>query len=159
MWSITAGRRSPGDKETWWWNDILNKKLYYTMVQPYLTYGIILWGSTYQSYLKRTVILQKKAIRYIHKAYYNAHAIPLFYASSVLNIHYTYLLEVAKCMHDFTRRKLPTPLLNFFSSNLTVHQHNTRQVLDHNFSIIYNSIAEKSIIHRGHGFGPTFLSL
>ena len=125
------------------------RKLYYTMVQPYLTYGIILWGSTYQSYLKRTVILQKKAIRYIHKADYNAHTKPLFYASNVLNIHYTYLLEVAKFMHDFTRRKLPTPLLNFFSSNLTVHKHNTRQVLDPHFSIIYNSIAEKSIIHRG----------
>ena len=64
-------------------------KLYFTMVQPYLTYGIILWGSTYQSYLKRTVILQKKAIRYIHKADYNAHTKPLFYASNVLNIHYT----------------------------------------------------------------------
>ena len=101
------------------------RKLYYTMVQPYLTYGIILWGSTYQSYLKRTVILQKKAIRYINKADYNAHTKPLFYASKVLNIHYTYLLEVAKFMHDFTRRKLPTPLLNFFSSNLTVHKHNS----------------------------------
>ena len=70
------------------------RKLYYTMVQPYLTYGIIMWGSTYQSYLKRTVILQKKAIRY-HKADYNAHTKPLFYARNVLNIHYTYLLEVA----------------------------------------------------------------
>ena len=125
------------------------RKLYFTMVQPYLTYGIILWGSTYQSYLKRTVILQKKAIRYIHKADYNAHTKPLFYASNVLNIHYTYLLEVANFMHDFTRRKLPTPFLNFFSSNLTVHQHNTRQVLDPHFSIIYNSIADKSILHRG----------
>ena len=28
------------------------RQIYYTMVQPYLTYGIILWGSTYQSYLK-----------------------------------------------------------------------------------------------------------
>ena len=125
------------------------RQLYFTMVQPYLTYGIILWGSTYQSYLKRTVILQKKAIRYMHKAHYNAHTKPLFYASNVLNINFTYLLEVSKFMHDYTRRTLPTPLLNFFSSNLNVHQHNTRQVLDPHFSIIYNSIAEKSIIHRG----------
>ena len=85
----------------------------------------------------------------MHKAHYNAHTKPLFYACNVLNIKYTYLLEVAKCMHDFTRRKLPTPLLNFFSSNLTFHQHNTRQVLDTHFTIIYNYIAEKSIIHRG----------
>ena len=26
------------------------RQLYYTMVQLYLTYGVILWGSTYQSY-------------------------------------------------------------------------------------------------------------
>ena len=66
------------------------RQLYFTMVQPYLTYGIILWGSTYQSYLKRTVILQKKAIRYMHKAHYNAHTKPLSYASNVLNINFTY---------------------------------------------------------------------
>ena len=94
----------------------------------------------------------------IHKADYNAHTKPLFYASNVLNIHYTYLLEVAKFMHDFTRRKLPTPLLNFFSSNLTVHQHNTRQVLDPHFSIIY--LLQKNLLFIGdQGFGPTFLSL
>ena len=105
----------------------------------------------------------------MHKAHYNAHTKPLFYASNVININFTYLLEVSKCMHDYTRRTLPTPLLNFFSSYLTVHQyntrqvldphfsiiyltvhqHNTRQVLDPHFSIIYNYIAEKSIMHRG----------
>ena len=49
-------------------------------------------------------------------------------------------------MCDFTRRKLPT---SNFASNLAVHQHNTRQVLDPHFTIIHNYIAEKSIIHRG----------
>ena len=78
----------------------------------------------------------------MHKAHYDAHTKPLFYASNVLNIQYTYLLEVAKCMHDFTIRKLPTPLLNFFSSNQDVHQHNTRQVLDPHFTIIYHYFAE-----------------
>ena len=125
------------------------RQIYYTMVQPYLTYGIILWGSTYQSYLKRTVILQKKAIRYMHKAHYNAHTKPLFYASNVLNINNTYRLEVAKFMYDFTRRKLPTPILDFFARNLAVHQHNTRHVLDPHFTIIHNSTADKSILHRG----------
>ena len=126
------------------------RQLYFTTVQPYLTYGIILWGSTYQSYLKRTVILQKKAIICICiKLTIMSTRKPLFYASNVLNINFTYLLEVSKFMHDYTRRTRPTPLLNFFSSNPTVHQHNTRQVLDPHFSIIYNYIADKYIIHRG----------
>ena len=69
----------------------------------------------------------------------------------VLNINNTYRLEVAKFMYDFTRRKLPTPILDFFASNLAVHQHNnnTRHVLDPHFTIIHNSTADKSILHRG----------
>ena len=38
----------------------LLRSLYYTMVQPYLTYGKILWGPTYRSHLKQVSILQKK---------------------------------------------------------------------------------------------------
>ena len=91
------------------------------MVQPCLTCGIIIWEFTYQSCLKRAVIVQKKAIRYMHKAHYNAHTKPLFYAKNVLNINNTYRLEVAKFMYGFTRRKLPTPILHFFASNLAVH--------------------------------------
>ena len=115
------------------------------MVQPYLTYGIILCGSTYHSHLKRTVILQKKAIRYMDTAHYNAHTERLIYASNLLNINYTYLQEVATFMHDFTGRKLPTPIFNFFSNNWTVHQHNTRQVLDPHFIIIYISQLQKNL--------------
>ena len=125
------------------------RKMYYTMVQPYFTCDIFPWGFTYQSYLKRAVIVQKKDIRYMHKAHYNAYTNPRFYAKNVPNINNTYRLEVAKFMYGFTRRKLPTPILDFFASNLAVHQHNTRHVLDPHFTIIYNSIAEKYIIHRG----------
>ena len=39
----------------------LLRSLYYTMVQPYLTYGIILWGPTYRCHLKQVSILQKKS--------------------------------------------------------------------------------------------------
>ena len=112
--------------------------------------------------LKRTVILQKKAIIYMHKAHYNAHTKPLFYASNVLNNNFTYLLEVSNFMHDYTRRRptLPTPLLNFFSSNLTFHQHNPGQVLDPHFFPLYIILLQKNIEFIGDPvFGPTFLRL
>ena len=34
--------------------------LYYSLIYPYLDYGIILWGSTHTSYLKQIQIMQKK---------------------------------------------------------------------------------------------------
>ena len=38
------------------------KTIYYTLVYPYLTYGIILWGSTYKTYLTKLFIIQKKIV-------------------------------------------------------------------------------------------------
>ena len=35
------------------------KTIYYTLVYPYLTYGIILWGSTYKTYWTTLFIIQK----------------------------------------------------------------------------------------------------
>ena len=36
------------------------KTMYYTLVYPYLTYGIILWGSSYKTYLTKLFIIKKK---------------------------------------------------------------------------------------------------
>ncbi len=54
------------------------KTLYNYMIHPYITYGIIAWGSANASDLKRTFLLQKRAIRTINKAPYNGHTDPLF---------------------------------------------------------------------------------
>ena len=58
-------------------NDSL-KTLYYALIQSHLTYGILAWGNASDSTLKKTKILQKRAIRCIHKANYNSHTDPLF---------------------------------------------------------------------------------
>ena len=41
------------------------KTLYYSLVYPYLLYGITLWGADYHTYLSKLVIMQKKIIRII----------------------------------------------------------------------------------------------
>ena len=43
----------------------LLKCLYHTLIHPHLTYGLILWGSTYKKYLHKLEILQNKSIRSI----------------------------------------------------------------------------------------------
>ena len=40
-------------------------KLYYALIYPFLTYGILIWGNTYETTLKPLFILQKKAVRII----------------------------------------------------------------------------------------------
>ena len=43
------------------------KTIYYTLVYPYLTHGIILWRSTYKTYLTKLYIIQKQIVRSILK--------------------------------------------------------------------------------------------
>ena len=79
---------------------LLFRSVYYTMVQPYLTYGIILWGPTYRCHVKQVSILQKKAIRCINKLYYNAHTEPLFIRNKILKLDDLYTFELSKFMFD-----------------------------------------------------------
>ena len=44
--------------------DIL-KSLYFTLIYPFLIYGLIPWGNTYNPSLQPIYILQKKAVRVI----------------------------------------------------------------------------------------------
>ena len=125
------------------------KTLYYTLIQPYLNYGITLWGATYQSYLKRTVILQKKAFRCIHKTFYNAPTNPLFQDSALLKLNEMYKFAVTRLMFDYTKQNLPAPILDLFTGNANIHRHNTRQQLTPHVTERHSLAASRSIVHAG----------
>ena len=57
--------------------DIL-KSLYYTLIYPFLIYGLIAWGNTYNTTLQSIYILQKKAVRVITFSSFDHHSNPLF---------------------------------------------------------------------------------
>ena len=57
--------------------DIL-KSLYYTLIYPFLIYGLIAWGNTYNTTLQPIYILQKKAVRVITFSSFDHHSNPLF---------------------------------------------------------------------------------
>ena len=39
------------------------QNLYYSLIYPHLLYGIIIWGNTYEMYLKRLTTLQNRAVK------------------------------------------------------------------------------------------------
>ena len=103
------------------------RTLYCTLVLPYFSYCNIVWGSTYQSRLKKLCILQKKIVRIISGASYRAHADPLFCDLKLLKLDDINALQqcnfVYKCVND---QQVPQQLRNFFNFNQNVHEHNTR---------------------------------
>jgi hypothetical protein len=54
-------------------------QLYYSIIYPFITYGLILWGNTYESTLNPLVLLQKRAVRAMTFSKYDEHTSPLFF--------------------------------------------------------------------------------
>ena len=52
--------------------------LYYSLVYPYIDYAISVWGSTHNTHVNKLYIKQKRSIRIVMGAQYNAHTSPLF---------------------------------------------------------------------------------
>ena len=59
-------------------------QLYYSLIYPYLTYGIVISGNTYKSTLYPIVTLQKRAVRIITFSNFDEHSSPLFYRLKIL---------------------------------------------------------------------------
>ena len=73
--------------------------LYFSLIYPYLHYCILVWGSTYQSNLKRVVLLRKRVIRISNKKEYDAHTSTLFKESMILKLNDIYLFCLGKFMY------------------------------------------------------------
>jgi hypothetical protein len=52
-------------------------QIYYSIIYPFLSYGVIIWGNTYNSNILPLVTLQKKALQIITYSDFRAHASPL----------------------------------------------------------------------------------
>ena len=53
-------------------------QIYYSLIYPYLSYGVIIWGNTYWSNIKPLYIMQKKAIRIINFLTHQEHTSSYF---------------------------------------------------------------------------------
>ena len=101
--------------------------IYYSMIHPYLSYGIMLWGSTCKRHLHKIEILQKKAIRSLYKTRYNEHTMPLFHSSKILKINDLYKFQLLMFMYNYYQNNLPSPLCSLFTRNCEIHGHYTRR--------------------------------
>ena len=93
----------------------LLKTLYYSMVYPYLTYGIPLWGNTFRTITNRLNILNKKALRVITKSNYCAHTEPLFKSMNILNFEDLHTYCTNQFSFNYIRQELPLALMNMYS--------------------------------------------
>ena len=105
--------------------------LYYSLVYPYIDYGISLWGSTHSTYVNKLVTKQKNVIRIVGRAQYNAHTSPLFKQMHIVKLHDLYQLQIAKYMYNCSKQTLPFPLTHIITLNETIHTYGTGTEITH----------------------------
>ena len=60
--------------------------LYYSLIYPFLSYGVHVWGLTFPSFLTQLFIIQKKAIRILSFSEPKSHSEPLFKSLNLLKL-------------------------------------------------------------------------
>ena len=99
--------------------------IYRSLVVPYLSYGLIVWGQARKSYLDKLLKLQKRALRFIYFSDRNQHAIPLFSDAGILPLQFSYYELTANLMFDIRHRNAPRNIQDLFQDISNIHPYNT----------------------------------
>ena len=98
--------------------EVLNYKslltLYHTLILPYLSYCVEVWGNTYRSNLNPLYIIQKRAIRIVHKAGFYDHTNELFLRSNTMKLFDLVEFKTAQLMFKVRNKLLPVNILAMF---------------------------------------------
>ena len=126
-------------------NDNVLLTLYHTLLLPYYNYCNIIWAAQRTIYLDKLFIKQKKAVRIICRAKWNAHTNPLFFNLKLLTICNLNKLQTYCFMYKIVNNLLPDSLKSWFRYNSDVHNYNTRgstklHITSHNTALRANSI-------------------
>ena len=124
------------------------KTVYYTLIHPYLNYGTILWASSSKTHMRKLQIMQNKAIRAITLSKYNASASPIFKTLGILPVDDIYKFQLSTFMYMHVAHMLPASLMDFFTPNINVHDHNTRHRLDPHVRNSNSLLTVQSFLHK-----------
>ncbi len=103
------------------------RTLYFSYIHSNLTYGISIWGPlASKSGLKRVRTLQKKALRTIDHAKYNAPSSDLCKKLKVLIVDDVIDQELTKISYRYVKDILPKPIKDLFQANDYHHTYLTR---------------------------------
>jgi hypothetical protein len=95
------------------------KNLYHALFHPHLLYCLNITCCTSKTNINRIVCLQKKAIRIVNKAQYNAHTAPLFKYCNILPFNEQIMYQNLTFMHSLFYNYAPRSFSNSTRRNET----------------------------------------
>ena len=122
--------------------------IYHSLIAPCLRYGLIAWGQASKSQLNKFLVLQKRALRFIHFAKPRDHAIPLFINTKILPINFLYYQLLAETMSDVSNNLVRTNIQELFVPLSRVHSYGTRSSTSQNSYIKNRILKSKKTLSR-----------
>ena len=110
------------------------RMLYCTLVLPYFIYCLEVWGNTYKSNITPLIMLQKRALRIIHKEDFRAHTNRLFALSGLLKIMDLVELRTLLVVQKAKNKELPKQLQKFFKASSEDEDHRRKNDFKHLFA-------------------------
>ena len=101
--------------------------LYHSLFNSHLTYGLPAWGHTKKELTKRISKLQKKAVRAISFAPFNASSKPYFKSLGILKFDDLLFYKMSSLLWDVDHGIIPPTLSTYFKKTESLHQHATPQ--------------------------------
>ena len=125
------------------------RNLYFSIIHPYFSNGLHVWGNTNITYLQQAIKLQKKAIRVINNSHPKEHTIPLFKKYNILPSTSQYELNTALFMFKIHHGQHPKAILVLFNRRFNESTRTTRQQQHFVVPKARCKIYEKSIFVQG----------
>ena len=109
-------------------------KLYYALFHPHLFYGLVIWGSTYPTYLMIISTLQNKGVKLIGGGAFQYRATPFYYKLNIPKLTDLYKIEVSKLMCNIVHRPrhLSNNFTKYFEKACKISQRSTRSTIQEN---------------------------
>ena len=103
-------------------------KLYFALFHPHLLYGLVIWGSTYPTYLMRISTLQNKVVKLVGGGAFQDRAAPFYYKLNISKFTGLYKIEVSKLVYNLVHRPrhLPNNFSKYFEKSCKISQRSTR---------------------------------
>ena len=103
-------------------------KIYFALFHPHLLYGLVVWGSTFPTYLSKLESLQNKAVKIIGGGTTRESPTPFYGQLKILKLADLYKFEIAKLVNDFLHDKLPSSSVfsHLFQKSLQIFHRFTR---------------------------------
>ena len=109
-------------------NEQTLRMLYYSLVYPFILYGIPIWGNADVTIINPIYITQKKVVRiikdknnFIGDSYVKEHSAPLFKDLELLTVFDVFKTETLKFVYQSLKKLNPSQFHSFYSYPTTSH--------------------------------------